>query len=88
MYWNTPAGFILQQWESHEQMWKRLIKQLAFAFGLTGEKTCACGRVWELVKYKTIETDSESIECKCGRTLKRWNGACFWIPRLARDIDD
>lgn len=67
-------------------MLKPWLKHLAFAFGMTGRKTCACGRVWELVKHKTRETDSESVECKCGRTLKRWSGACFWIPRLVRDI--
>jgi len=64
------------------------LRRIAFAFGLSGTKVCACGRVWDLVKHKTRETDSESVECKCGRTLKRWNGACFWLPRLVKDIDE
>jgi hypothetical protein len=51
------------------------------------EKTCECGRVWGLTKHSVIDRESDSIECKCGRTLKRWNGACFWSAELVKDLE-
>ena len=61
---------------------------MVFDLGLEGEKTCECGRVWDLTKEKLIVREADSIECKCGRILKKWNGACFWTAKLVKDIED
>jgi hypothetical protein len=55
--------------------------------GFEGEVTCACGRVWLLVREKLNHRDSYSIECMCGKTLRKWNGAHFWMAELIRDVE-
>lgn len=47
---------------------------------------CECGRVWNLKKHSLIQRDPDSVECKCGRTLKSWTGACFWEAELVQDV--
>ena len=42
-----------------------------------GEIACTqCGRVWYLTKDNTIQRNPDSLECKCGKTLHSWRGAC------------
>jgi len=55
--------------------------------GFKGEVTCECGRVWLLAQEKLIQRESDSIECMCGKTLRKWNGPHFWMAELIRDID-
>lgn len=59
-----------------------------FDLGIDGEKKCECGRVWYLRKRSLIQRDPDSIECKCGRTLKEWTGACFWEAELIRGLPE
>lgn len=44
--------------------------------------TCSCGRVWELRKQDKVQRDPDSIECSCGKTLYKWEGAIFYTKRL------
>lgn len=47
------------------------------------EKTCACGAIYLLTEYKTLQRDKDSIECDyCGRELIHWNGGCIWVAKL------
>ena len=64
-----------------------VLRRIAFILGQSGTTTCACGRVWDLIKHKVKVRDIESVECKCGRTLKSWNGQCFWLSELVKDIE-
>jgi hypothetical protein len=52
------------------------------------EIRCECGRVWHLTKHSLIQRDRDSLECKCGKTLKRWNGACCWVAELAQGLPE
>ena len=47
------------------------------------ERTCPkCGAVYELVEYKTIMRDRDSLECDfCNETIIKWNGASFWVVK-------
>jgi hypothetical protein len=52
------------------------------------EIKCECGRLWGLTKHSLIQRDPDSVECKCGRTLKRWTGACFWTTELLQGLPE
>ena len=47
------------------------------------ERICPkCGAVYELIEYKTIMRDSDSLECDfCNETIIKWNGASFWVVK-------
>lgn len=47
------------------------------------ERTCPkCGAVYELIEYKTIMLDRDSLECDfCNETIIKWNGASFWVVK-------
>ena len=43
---------------------------MAFNLEFEGEVACDCGRIWLLTSHKLTQRDDDSIECKCGKTLK------------------
>ena len=47
------------------------------------ERTCPkCGAVYDLIEYKTIMRDQDSLECDfCNETIIKWNGASFWVVK-------
>lgn len=47
-----------------------------------------CGRVWELTKHNLIARDPDSVECKCGHVLHKWNGAVFYEARLVKGLPE
>ena len=53
--------------------------------GAEGEKTCLCGRVWQLPKRNVPGRDKDDISCACGRVLVSWNDECVWKATLIFD---
>ncbi len=54
-----------------------------------GKITCEeCGRVWHLTKHNLIQRDPDSVECKCGHTLHKWTGACFYTAELIKGLPE
>ena len=71
------------------QRWRGILRRgkfMAFDKALGGEKTCDCGRVWDLTRESLIQREQDSLECKCGRVLIEWNGAHHWIAKLVKDV--
>jgi hypothetical protein len=54
----------------------------------TTEKTCKCGRVWEITMRKIPQRDSDSIKCRCGETLESWNGGVTYSHELIRGLPE
>jgi hypothetical protein len=50
--------------------------------------TCSCGRVWELRKQNKVQRDPVSIDCTCGQTLYKWEGAIFYTKRLVGEFPE
>jgi hypothetical protein len=54
-----------------------------------GELTCpACGRVWDLTKHHIIQREPDTLECKCGKTLHQWRGACYYTAELLKGLPE
>lgn len=52
------------------------------------QRTCSCGRVWD-VWYENIPfRDKDSLNCICGAELERWNGGCVYYGKLISEPDD
>jgi hypothetical protein len=51
------------------------------------EKDCPkCSRRWRLIKHNLIQRDPDSIECRCGETLHKWNGAVMYEAELIKPV--
>jgi hypothetical protein len=50
------------------------------------EKTCRCGRIWNLEDQEWIERDPGAIVCKCGETLIKWTGSRTWSATLVKGL--
>lgn len=43
------------------------------------QHTCTkCGKQWLINKIKIIMRDKDSLECTCGETIIKWNGAVMY----------
>jgi hypothetical protein len=50
------------------------------------EKTCKCGRVWQLTSQKFIFRDPGTIICKCGEIIQHWNRSRTWTAELVKGL--
>lgn len=50
------------------------------------QKTCKCGRIWELDSEKFIERDPGKIICACGETIMSWTGSRNWYARRSENF--
>ncbi|KOP78170.1 hypothetical protein AMS59_13830 [Lysinibacillus sp. FJAT-14745] len=52
-------------------------------------QTCVkCGNRWEIYKLRLIMRDKDSLECDCGETLIKWNGAVMYTSKLVDKSQD
>ena len=43
------------------------------------EETCKnCGRVYKFKQHKSPMRDKDSIDCKCGKEIIKWNGGVWF----------
>ena len=49
---------------------------------------CKCGRIWRLVDHKLPFRDPGAIICKCGETIKRWDGSRTWTAELVKGLPE
>ena len=47
---------------------------------------CECGRLWSFTDYPLLNPSPDAIDCKCGKVLKAWRDATYYVTILLEDI--
>ena len=47
---------------------------------------CECGRLWSFTCYPLLNPSPDAIDCKCGKVLKSWREAIYYVTELREDI--
>jgi hypothetical protein len=53
--------------------------------GITCEK---CGRIWRLTRHSLVQREPGGIECDCGHTLHKWQGAAHFTAELIKELSE
>jgi len=47
---------------------------------------CDCGRLWSFTCYPLLNPSPDAIDCRCGKILKVWREAIYYVTELREDI--
>ncbi len=47
---------------------------------------CDCGRLWSFTCYPLLNPSPDAIDCRCGKVLKSWRDAIYYVTELLEDI--